>query len=123
MIKLLVCGGRNYADQAHVNEVLDVLHPRIALIIHGGASGADTLAARWARLNGVHCAAVRALWDYYDDQKAGPIRNRVMLDLLKPDLVVHFPGGAGTRNMTGIALRAGVEVRASVDVLLKEKRK
>lgn len=40
---------------------------------------------------------------------AGPMRNRQMLDE-KPDLVVAFAGGSGTRNMIDIARRAGVKV-------------
>jgi hypothetical protein len=33
-----------------------------------------------------------------------------MLDEGKPDLVLAFPGGRGTRNMVGQAKRAGVPV-------------
>ena len=42
--------------------------------------------------------------------RAGPIRNQEMLDKGKPDLVIAFPGGKGTADMVGRALRTGVFV-------------
>lgn len=41
---------------------------------------------------------------------AGPIRNQLMLDDFKPDLVVAFPGGKGTADMVKKAQDAGVTV-------------
>ena len=41
---------------------------------------------------------------------AGPIRNKLMLDEGRPDLVVAFPGGRGTANMVKQASAASVEV-------------
>lgn len=39
---------------------------------------------------------------------AGPIRNRRMLEQGKPDLVVAFPGGAGTANMVRLTEAAAL---------------
>jgi hypothetical protein len=41
---------------------------------------------------------------------AGPIRNQRMLDEVKPELVVAFPGGRGTADMVRRAREAGVNV-------------
>ena len=43
---LLVCGGRNYTDEAHVFEVLDEIHEseEVRLVVTGAARGADHLA-------------------------------------------------------------------------------
>ncbi|HVM95122.1 MAG TPA: hypothetical protein VMT89_01980, partial [Candidatus Acidoferrales bacterium] len=41
---------------------------------------------------------------------AGPIRNQQMLTEGKPDLVVAFPGGRGTRDMVNKAKAANVAV-------------
>lgn len=41
---------------------------------------------------------------------AGPMRNKQMLEEGKPDLVVAFPGGAGTENMVKQAKAAGIRV-------------
>jgi hypothetical protein len=42
--------------------------------------------------------------------KAGPLRNYQMLEEGKPDLVVAFPGGGGTKDMVRRAVKAGVSV-------------
>lgn len=112
-LKILVCGGRDYADYAHVVEVLDGLTP--AFIIHGAARGADRLAARYARARGVRCQAYPALWRPGGptgpiDCRAGFDRNQQMLDDGDPDLVVAFPGGNGTADTVDRARQAGVEV-------------
>lgn len=111
-MNVLVCGGRNFSDAKFVNFVLDALHKRHAItrIIHGCAQGADTFAEKWAsQVVGCTAYGVPAEWKKHGD-RAGPIRNRVMLDLGQPDLVVAFSGGAGTRDMTAAAVAAGVRV-------------
>ncbi len=50
-----------------------------------------------------------AEWSKYG-RRAGPIRNKQMLDVGKPHLVVAFPGGAGTANMVKQAKAAGVPI-------------
>lgn len=103
---VLVCGGRDYADEDRVREVLDEVCP--LLVVEGGALGADRLARDWAANTGVHFATVPALWGSYA-RSAGYLRNAAMLHL-KPDLVVAFPGGRGTADMVRQARKAGVEV-------------
>lgn len=69
-MRVLVCGGRNYKDRDHVFSTLDTIakadaesngidtkdnwlpHPEFR-IIHGAATGADSLAADWAVTNWV----------------------------------------------------------------------
>lgn len=109
-MKVLVCGGRDYEDQDRVFEVMDALDPKPTLVVEGGATGADRLAAVWAAQRGVHAARVNALWGVYG-KTSGPIRNRVMLEELGPDLVIAFPGGKGTADMVAAARLAGVTVR------------
>ncbi len=109
-MKLLVCGGRHYADEDCVDTWLTAVHAarHIDLLIEGGASGADTLARTWAQRKGIHVATVDALWPIYG-KRAGPIRNAAML-ILRPDAVIAFPGNNGTADMLQQARRAGVEV-------------
>ena len=40
----------------------------------------------------------------------GPLRNQRMLHEGKPDLVVVFPGGGGTKDMVRRAVKAGVAI-------------
>lgn len=107
---VLVTGGRDYTDAARLREMLDALHKShgFRVLVHGCASGADSLAARWASSRGIHPAGCPALWDTYGKQ-AGPIRNCAMLQL-RPELVVAFPGGRGTADMVDQAKQGGIRV-------------
>ncbi|HEY7823739.1 MAG TPA: DUF2493 domain-containing protein [Acidimicrobiia bacterium] len=109
MTRVLVCGGRDYRDSARVRRVLDAVDRKypISVVIQGGARGADALAKGWAQANGVHWVEYRAEWDKHG-RSAGHIRNAEMLNHGKPDYVVAFPGGAGTRGMIELAKKAGV---------------
>jgi len=106
-MRVLVCGGRNYTNYKSLSAALNGLH--IDVLIHGAAAGADSLADRWARMNGVQREAYPADWDTHG-KAAGPIRNKQMLVEGKPDFVVAFPGGTGTANMVKQAEAAGIRV-------------
>ena len=103
-------GGRDFIDKGLVAATLDRLHAerKFTLVIHGAAKGADSLAEEWAKSRKVPTIPCPANWKRYG-RGAGPIRNKQMLDL-KPELVVAFPGGSGTRHMVEIARKAGIEV-------------
>lgn len=102
-MRVLVCGGRRFSDYYWLNEVLSDYHVRrgISVVIHGGASGADRLAGRWAQAAGVEVITFSAKWWKYG-RAAGPIRNRQMLVEGKPDVVIAFPGGRGTADMVAL---------------------
>ena len=102
-MRILVCGGRDFYGSVDCLSLL-----KIDILIHGGARGADMLADTWARMHGVHCARVDALWDHYG-KSAGFKRNAVMAQL-SPDLCVAFPGGVGTQMMVKICQSAGITV-------------
>lgn len=107
---VLVCGGRDYANRAAVWAALDSVasyHPGFALV-QGGARGADALARAWAAAHGHPCFTADAHWDYYGRGRAGPLRNGWMLTFMRPDFVLHFPGGSGTTDMVRRARKMGV---------------
>jgi hypothetical protein len=125
-MKVLVFGGRNYRDEKSAFAALDVAHSHqpITLIIAGGASGADTLAERWADARGVPKVIMPARWQDLDapgavikvnsygkqyNVNAGFDRNQAMLDL-DPDGGIKFPGVSGTRDMLDRLTRAGKQV-------------
>lgn len=111
-MRVLVCGGRDFEDATFLNWVLDTLHAKkpIEIIIHGCARGADSFADEWAvRTKGCTSYGVPADWKKHG-QRAGMIRNRLMLENGRPDLVLAFEGGAGTRDMTSVAVAAKVKV-------------
>jgi hypothetical protein len=109
-MRLLVCGSRDWSDRRAVYQILDELQPRV--IISGACSGADTIAADYARASGVDLIEMPAEWRRHG-RAAGPIRNREMLGQ-SPDLVVAFhpdiKTSKGTRDMVRQAERAGVPV-------------
>jgi hypothetical protein len=111
-MRLLVCGGRDWDDFEVLNEELTWLayEPGISVIIHGGARGADTLAGEWAALTKTPVEVYRADWEKHG-RSAGPIRNKRMLIEGKPDMVLAFPGGRGTRNMIEQAVAVSVKVK------------
>jgi hypothetical protein len=113
-VRVLVFGGRGYAEQAFLNVRLSTLHSefKFTLLIEGGARGADRLARTWAIQAGVPWveeAVTDEEWKRLG-KSAGHLRNQRMLDKHKPQMGIMFPGGSGTRDMRGRLLTAGVRV-------------
>jgi hypothetical protein len=95
MTRVLVCGGRNFADQALLDATLDRLMKRYSIdaVIEGNGRGADRMAGYWARKNGIDNLKFPADWNRHG-HAAGPIRNQQMIDQGRPDLGDRFPGRA-----------------------------
>jgi UDP-N-acetylmuramoylalanine-D-glutamate ligase len=110
-MRVLICGGREYDNwivfKQEVNKVCGHTRP---VIISGGAKGADFLARIYAKCYSLDYEEYPANWKKYGN-RAGPIRNQQMLDEGKPDLVIAFPGGRGTKDMISRARNAGVEIK------------
>ena len=114
-MRILVCGGRNFKDRDYIYSVLDSYKDHVTEMCQGYADGADRIALMWANVNKVTCRSYPADWETYG-KSAGYIRNRNMLKLFKPDLVIAFPGGSGTEDMMMAARGADLEVRTySID--------
>ena len=107
-VRVLVCGGREYDDPSAMREVLVEL-PLTAIIIHGAARGADTMAGYVGRALGFWVWACPAEWKGLG-KTAGFQRNQRMLDEARPELVLAFPGGAGTADMVRRATKAGIRL-------------
>jgi hypothetical protein len=122
--RILVCGGRYYADGVVVFLVMSFLRKTwgdFSLLIHGGAGkelgdtgipvwGADKLAGFWAVMSGIPVEVYPYRSEY--GRAGGPVRNRQMLEEGKPDVIFAFPGEAGTRDMVKIGLEADIPVYA-----------
>lgn len=111
MERILVCGGRGFAEQALLFGVLDMEaeSAHVFTIIQGGADGADRLARLWCHSRKVRFDNYPADWRSHG-RAAGPIRNQTMLAEGKPTKVIAFPGGRGTADMIRRARSAGVPV-------------
>lgn len=110
-MRVLVSGGRGYCDVGALYAALDDVHRAtpITLLVHGGASGADALAAEWARAHRVTTHVFTADWKRHH-ASAGPIRNQAMVDA-GADLCLAFAGGRGTADCVRRARKAGILVR------------
>ena len=110
-IRFIVCGGRNYANRAMITRVLLRATSGAtsgAVLVHGDALGADTLAAEiWDSWGGV-TEPHPANWAKYG-KSAGPIRNREMASL-GAHFLIAFPGGRGTDDMIKAAVEANIPV-------------
>ena len=107
MTRILVCGGRDFANRELFDRTMLLYLADAKVVIHGGASGADKMASAWAKEYGIQEIACPADWQLYG-RMAGPKRNQAMLDLHKPDTVIAFPGGRGTADMLKRGVRAGL---------------
>jgi hypothetical protein len=110
-LRVLVCGGRDFGDTGLLRRTLDGVNrdPGIAMVIHGAARGADTLAGVWAVANRVPEIRCPADWLRHG-RSAGILRNQQMLDEHNPNLVIAFPGGRGTADMAARAEEQGIMV-------------
>lgn len=119
-MRVLVCGSRDWADRDALDAALDRAAGvvRVTEVIHGSARGADTMAGEWAARRRIPVTAFPADWQNLG-KRAGVVRNRTMLDLGRPGLVIAFPLGAspGTRHMVTIARVAGLPVWVMPDDL------
>lgn len=112
--RVIVFGGRDYADAENVARALGTVHERTdahgyaLVVVQGGAAGADSLARQWASAHGVRCETFPADWKTHG-RAAGPLRNQAMLDA-GAAYGVGFPGGRGTADMARRLRAAGVDV-------------
>jgi predicted Rossmann-fold nucleotide-binding protein len=109
--RLLVCGGRDFDDRELAFATLDrVLAERgVSLVIHGGARGADALAAEWAAARSIPVQVFKPDWRRFG-RGAGPVRNQEMIAVGRPTYAVVFPGGSGTADMYKRLVAANVSI-------------
>jgi hypothetical protein len=111
-MNVLVYGGRDFDDWARLFVVLDRLDKSegpIDTIVHGGASGADTHGALWAKMNGRRSKCFPAQWGVYG-RSAGPRRNQLMVDEGRFTVAVECPGGKGTADMRSRLLKTTTRI-------------
>ena len=107
-----IAGGKQVEDPEAVWSVLDrtkAKHPDI-VILHGGAPGVETVAARWAEARGVDQVVCRPDWAAHG--KAAPFRRNDELLSLLPKGVLAWPGNGITGNLVDKARRLGIPVRS-----------
>lgn len=109
IIRVLFCGSRDWTAEAPIAAVIHLLPPN-AVVLHGAADGADTIAGRLARQRGLNVIPVRAAWHRFGN-RAGHLRN-IELRGRGVDAGFAFPLGlsSGTYDMISILESTGVPV-------------
>ena len=108
-MRIVCTGSRGWTDEATIQRRFRALSKgRGTHIIVGEARGADEMVALEALRRGFTLSVATADWERHG-KRAGPIRNRQMLDL-KPDLVLAFQRGdsPGTKDTINEARRRGL---------------
>ena len=115
---VLICGDRNWTNEDLIREKILEYNPKV--ILEGDARGADKIAGKLAKELGIDLIVFPAKWSIYG-KSAGPMRNREMLSIGLPELVLAFHNdivsSKGTKDMIKAGLKLGVRVR-----LFTEKR-
>lgn len=115
--RVLITGSREYSDNGAVFDALIVEYGAALdrglpmVVIHGAATGADTLAHEWAEwTSNVTPDPHPANWKV--GKFAGNVRNQLMVDL-GADVCLAFPlpGSIGTWDCIHRAEDAGIEVK------------
>jgi predicted Rossmann fold nucleotide-binding protein DprA/Smf involved in DNA uptake len=110
-MKLAVVGSRDFNDRQLAFQVLDKIHTHnnIEQIVSGGARGADSIAAEWAKTNSVDLLEFLPEWDKHG-KSAGYKRN--VLIVRAADVVLAFWDGVskGTKHSIDIAGQQGKKV-------------
>ena len=110
-MRVAIVGSRTFRDKDLLWKTMDGLTydgkpVTPALIVSGGASGADTLGEAWAKAHAIPIKIFKPDWLKYG-RAAGPIRNRDIVQ--EADLVVAFWDGVskGTLSTRNEARKAG----------------
>lgn len=112
-MKYIVAGGRDFNDFLRLFDVLDKFanEHKLRTVISGCASGADTLAIKWAKDNDCWCLLEKmpADWNTYG-KSAGAIRNQQMAQV-GDGLIAFWDGRShGTKDMIEKATRCSLEI-------------
>jgi hypothetical protein len=107
--RILVCGGRNCYDWLTVDKAIWEHLRQGDIIVHGAASGIDSIAMQLAMYNPdfFDHDPFPADWDTHG-KAAGGIRNQAMLDSGIQGALI-FAGGTGTADMTRRIKAAGIK--------------
>lgn len=109
--RILITGSRHYAHKYLVKKAIRacIEQNEPAVVVHGGASGADALAGECAKELGLEVEVHPADWKRYG-KRAGPLRNEQMVKL-GADICLAFPSASskGTWHAIQTAKQAGIE--------------
>jgi hypothetical protein len=110
-MRVIICGSRHRKSKDFREDfrVLDYIHTllNITTVIHGGQTGIDHMAGLWGAMWLREVIEVKANWVAYG-RSAGYRRNTAMAEM-RPNYVIAFPGGVGTKLMCTIARKRRIK--------------
>ena len=115
MFRVIIAGTRTFQDydllEKHTTFMLSrkVSAYETIEIVSGGASGADALGERYAREHGYKLTIFPADWGRYG-RRAGPMRNRQMVEYADALIAFHDGTSRGTANIIAEARAVGLPV-------------
>ncbi len=101
-----VVGSRSFHDYEMLKKVLDNHPVLIKEIVTGGARGADSLAERYARENGIALRVFPAEWEKYGKQ-AGYLRNATIVGHSEGIIAFWDGESKGTDHTVKLCRKAG----------------
>ena len=117
MFVVIVVGSRSFSDRSLMYSKLDyyLQNQEKVLIVHGGANGADTYAAMYAKDRNIETKVFLPDWDKYG-KKAGILRNIEMFEYASQfqnrGCVVFWDGKSkGTKNDIELSKKYNVPLR------------
>lgn len=108
-MKVIIAGSISLTGYALVNEAVLESGFEITEVFSGAANGIDKSGERWASLNGISLRVFYAAWEKYG-KRAGPIRNKQMVE--EADVLIAIWDGVspGTKNVIEEANKKGIPV-------------
>ena len=113
-MKLAITGSRNYQDYETLVTLLESLAPEATAIITGGAKGADELAARYAKANGLELITIRPDYKKYYSKVAPLMRNTEIVERADQVIAFYYEKQSGGTLDTASKARAAGKLLAEV---------
>lgn len=111
-VKMLVSGGKKFADLKLMDRALDTLHrrKRIQQLVTGGLSGAQEMAYYWALRNRIPFIVTFPMQPDLTGRLDSSRWNHDVLKQFVLDGLVVFPGRSETEHLAELAESAGLRV-------------
>ena len=116
-MKLAVVGSREFNNYELLKAILDPYRDKITMIVSGGAIGADTLAQRYAKENGMSILIHYPNYKKYGRKKAPAMRNLTIADDTEKMLAFPLKTSVGTWH----AIKAMEKLGKPVEKIVSEE--
>lgn len=106
-MRVAVVGSRGFDDQVLFDSTMSNFAP--SAVISGGAKGADSMAAEYAKKNGIELVEFLPDWKQHG-RAAGPIRNKTIIEAADACIAFWDGKSRGTLNSINLAKKKGIPV-------------